>query len=110
MTSEQPTPPQEPAEQRQIQVRRAPRFVPFLVLGGVLGLIAAGIAAFAGPANPDYDRGTVLGFFSVLFAIFGVLLGALVALVLDRISVRRSRQATVQALGPEEQDVPEDQG
>lgn len=96
-------------EQRQITVRTAPKYVPFLVLGGLIGLAVAAISAFGFPnpqsaSNParSYDPSTVFGFLAVLFAGIGVVLGAIVALILDRVGRKRSRIATVQALTPEE--------
>ena len=82
--------------QRQISVRRAPKYVPFLVAGGVLGVIVAAITSYAEPAPQNYTQGSVFGYFLVLFAAGGVLLGGLVALVLDRVSLRRSQRATVE--------------
>lgn len=82
--------------QRQISVRRAPKYVPFLVAGGLLGVIAAAVTSFAEPAPQNYTQGSVFGYFMVLFAAGGVLLGGLVALVLDRVSLRRSERATVE--------------
>ena len=82
--------------QRQISVRRAPKYVPFLVAGGIVGVIAAAFVSFTGPAPADYTQESVFGYFMVLFAAGGVLLGAIVALVLDRLSVRRTERAVVE--------------
>ena len=78
-----------PAERREITVRRAPKYVPFLILGGLVGIAAAAVIAYALPGDASYDRGAVFGFFMVLFGAGGVILGAIAALVLDRLSVRR---------------------
>ncbi|MCC3265711.1 hypothetical protein MUG94_15115 [Arthrobacter gengyunqii] len=83
-------------ERREITIRRAPRFVPFLLLGVIAGFIAALLVAYVGPENPTYTREATLGFFTVMFAIPGVALGALVALLLDWISVRKTRRAVVE--------------
>ena len=87
--------------QRQISVRRAPRYVPFIVAGGVLGIIAAAFVSFAAPAPDDYTQESVFGYFMVLFAAAGVLLGAVTALTLDRISLRRAQRATVEEVDEE---------
>ncbi|MDQ0259083.1 hypothetical protein [Sinomonas atrocyanea] len=82
--------------QRQISVRRAPKYVPFLVAGGLLGAIAAAVTSFAEPAPQNYTQGSVFGYFMVLFAAGGVLLGGLTALILDRVSLRRAERATLE--------------
>lgn len=92
-------------ERRNVTIRRAPKVIPFLVIGALLGLIGAGIIAFTGPEGSEFSRGTVLGFFSVLLLIPGLLLGALAALLFDWISVRRSRAAVVESTGEEEEQV-----
>ena len=92
-----------PAERREITVRRAPRYVPFLVLGGILGVAAAAFVAYGLPGDPSFDRGSVFGFFLVMFAAAGAILGAVAALVLDRLSVKRQRRAIVEAV-PESDD------
>lgn len=89
--------------QRQISVRRAPKYVPFLVAGGLLGVIVAAVTSYAVPAPKDYTQESVFGYFLVLFAAAGVLVGGLLALVLDRVSLRRAQRATV-----EEIEEPED--
>ena len=97
--SGQPTGP----ERRGVTVRRAPRYVPFLILGGLLGIVVAAVIAFALPGDASYDRGSVFGFFIVLCGSAGVVVGGAVALVLDRLSVRKSKNAVVES-------VPEDDG
>lgn len=86
------------AERRGITVRRAPRFVPFMVLGGVIGIIIAAFVAYGLPGDPSFDAGAVFGFFLTTFAAAGVLLGAVVALILDRLSVRRAKRAVVESV------------
>ncbi|MEV8150598.1 hypothetical protein AB0O52_20940 [Arthrobacter sp. NPDC080073] len=85
-------------ERRGITVRRAPKFVPFMGLGGVLGIIVAAFVAYGIPGDESFDTGAVFGFFLVTFAAGGVLLGAIAALVLDKVSVRRSRRAVVESV------------
>jgi hypothetical protein len=84
-------------ERREVTVRRAPKYVPFLILGGLVGVAAAAIIAYAFPGDASYDRGSVFGFFMVLCAAGGVILGAATALVLDRMSVRRAEHAVVES-------------
>ena len=87
-----------PAERREFTVRRAPKYVPFLILGGLVGIIVAAVIAFALPGDPSYEPSSVFGFFMVLFGAGGVILGAIVALLLDRLSVRRAEHAVVEAV------------
>jgi hypothetical protein len=87
-----------PAERREITVRRAPKYVPFLILGGLVGIIVAAVIAYALPGDASYDPNSVFGFFMVLFGAGGVILGAIVALLLDRLSVRRAEHAVVEAV------------
>jgi hypothetical protein len=92
-------------ERRGITVRRAPKFVPFMVLGGVVGIIIAAFVAYGIPGDASFDTGAVFGFFLVAFAAGGVLLGAAVALILDKVSVRRSQGAVVESVpNPTEDD------
>lgn len=81
---------------REVTVRHAPRFAPFMGLGVLVGVIIAAIVAYAGPGDATLTRESIFGFFIMVFAIPGLLLGALLVLVLDRISVRRSRRAVAE--------------
>ncbi len=99
-----------PAERREITVRRAPKYVPFLILGGLVGIIVAAVIAYALPGDASYDRSSVFGFFMILCGAGGVVLGAIVALLLDRLSVRRTEHAVVEALQDSESGTGPDDG
>ncbi|MDQ0031994.1 hypothetical protein [Arthrobacter bambusae] len=104
-TSQNGTSPNSTPERRGITVRRAPKFVPFMGLGGVIGIIVAAFVAYGIPGDESFDTGAVFGFFLVSFAAGGVLLGAITALVLDKVSVRRSQRAVVESVpNPTEHD------
>jgi hypothetical protein len=69
-----------------------------MLLGVAAGFIAAVIIAYTSPPDPTLTRESVLGFFFVVLALPGLLLGALVVLVLDRRSVRRARRLSADPL------------
>ncbi|MFP5311634.1 MAG: hypothetical protein ACLGH7_04385 [Actinomycetes bacterium] len=95
---------QTPAERRDVTVRRAPKYVPFLVLGALLGVVAAAIVAYALPGDATFEPSAVFGFFLVMFAAGGAILGAAAALILDRRSVKRQERAVVEAVPDTEPD------
>lgn len=75
--------------QTQVVVRRSPRYNHFMILGAILGAVVALILTLAFPANPTYGRGQVFGYLLLAGVAVGVGLGALVALILDRVVGRR---------------------
>jgi len=96
-----------------VVVRRAPRYVNFLLLGAILGVIAALVLTFAFPPETQPDATTVVEYsaaqvfgFLLLFTIpAGVALGAVVALVLDRIGSRRETIVAAQNVRTSSVDV-----
>ncbi len=105
--ADQAPPPEEPAARvedriESVRVRRAPKISVFLVLGAALGIIVALILTFAfdgsGDTSPNtglvYSQGQVFGFLALICVTVGVVLGAVVALVLDRRSSRHTRDVT----------------
>lgn len=113
MNAEQPATPAESGNgRREVVVRRAPKFVPFMAAGTVLGIAAAAATALAGPENAEFTRGAVFGFFTVFFGLAGLLLGAVVALVLDRVSVRRAEHLLAEETpgGPGTPEAPDGPG
>lgn len=89
--------PHEPAEPLEtevtgetVNVRRAPRYGRFILLGVALGVILALILTFAFPENPEFDRGQVFGFLLLGLGALGVAFGAAVALIFDRVLSNKS--------------------
>jgi hypothetical protein len=99
-----------PAERREVTVRRAPKYVPFLILGGLVGVAVAAVVAYGLPGDESFDRGSVFGFFLVMFGAGGAILGAVTALLLDRRSVKRQQRAIVEAVADSEPDSEPDDG
>lgn len=85
-----------------VRMRRAPRIGLFLTLGALPGAAVAVVLTFAfdGTAHPSeigvqYSQMQVLGFLLLIGVAAGLVLGAIVALVLDRVSTRRSRDVRI---------------
>ncbi|HKT56734.1 MAG TPA: potassium transporter Trk [Microbacterium sp.] len=84
------------------RVRRAPKVIVFLVLGAAVGVFVAMILTFAFSADTSavtgvtYSASTVFGFLAIICGAVGLLLGGLVAVILDRRSSRRSHIVTIE--------------
>jgi Na+/pantothenate symporter len=94
------TPVTPPARDELVAVRRSPRYGVFLAMGAALGLIVAMILtfSFSGAQNLsqntglEYGLGQVFGFLALICIPVGLAVGGVVALVLDRIVGRRTRE------------------
>ena len=91
---ESPTPeaeasPETEVEYSQVRVRRAPSVVAFMIVG---------------PGDPSYSETSVFGVIAVIYGAVGVALGALVALWLDRRSLKKSVTARVEPESKEEDE------
>ena len=64
--------------------RRAPRIGPFLLTGGVLGLLAGFLISVTGPATSRYGAAGEIGFIGLGCTALGVLLGGIAFALLDR--------------------------
>ena len=74
-----------------MQVRRAPRYYRFLIFGLLIGgLVTLGVT-WMFPEQPDFSRLQVAGLLAIFVLPIGAALGALAALVIDRVSRRRAR-------------------
>lgn len=78
----------------EVSIRRAPRIGVFLAVGGVLGVLATLVLTSLFDADPAVGFVATFAYFCLYGIPAGVALGALVALVLDRVSTRRARTVT----------------
>jgi len=65
-------------------VRRTPNFPAFLITGGLVGLVVGFSVSVFGPAAVRYDAASEVGFLGLICAGLGVLVGGVVAVLLDR--------------------------
>ena len=79
----------------EVSIRRAPRVGVFLVLGAVLGALVTLILTSLFPSDPNVGFAASYAYFCLFGVPAGLLLGALVAIVLDVIATRRARTVTV---------------
>ncbi|GAA1920246.1 hypothetical protein GCM10009775_11030 [Microbacterium aoyamense] len=103
--ADQASTPEEPATRAEdriesVRVRRAPKISVFLALGAALGILVALVLTFAfggtSEESPNtglvYTQGQVFGFLALICISAGVVLGAVVALILDRRSSAHTRE------------------
>jgi hypothetical protein len=86
----------ESTTETEVTIRRAPRFPIFLILGGALGSIVTLVLTMMQPADPDVGYGALFGYFLLYGLPAGVLLGALIAILLDVMSRRTAKRATAE--------------
>ena len=73
-------------------MHRAPRVLPFVLIGTVLGVALAGLVTVMGPSSPMYSPGRSFAFLAVMFGIAGLLLGGVVFAIVDAIALKRSER------------------
>jgi hypothetical protein len=70
--------------QQPRKVRRKPKFTAFLVTGALMGLLIGFFLSVSGPGDPSYDGSAVLGFLGLIGAGLGMLVGGIIAVLLDK--------------------------
>lgn len=80
----------------EVTIRRAPKFGAFIVVGGAIGAIVTLIVTSRFPADPSVGFGALFAYFALYGVTAGVVLGAVLAIILDRISARRSKTVSVE--------------
>ena len=80
----------------QVKIRRAPKFGVFLAVGAVAGFIATLILTSLFPTDPSVGLPATVAYFSLYGVSAGLVLGAVVALILDRISSKRAKSISVE--------------
>lgn len=80
----------------EVAIRRAPRLGVFLVVGGMLGLLATLILTSLFPVDPAVGFAATFGYFALFGIPGGVLMGAVVGILFDALSLRRIRSVRVE--------------
>lgn len=80
----------------EARIRRAPKIPVFIVLGALVGALATVSITLSFPIDETVGLPATVGYFLLYGIPVGMLIGALVAIVLDRISARRVRNVTVE--------------
>lgn len=87
-------------DQIDVTVRRSPKYSAFIGVGAIVGILVSGVLILlVDPATiPDgYTVAKASGLLLLVMAICGGFLGAIVAIVLDRVGQKKSRNFTVGA-------------
>jgi hypothetical protein len=79
------------ASDDEVTVRRAPKMFAFLLMGGALGVLVSLILTSLFPFDPGTSPASTYGYFSLWGLTFGAAVGAVVAIVVDRVSLRRAK-------------------
>ena len=66
------------------KVRKTPKFMAFLLTGGLTGLLVGFILSVIGPVDARYDGSAALGFLGLIGAALGMLVGGIIAVLLDK--------------------------
>jgi len=90
----------EQTEAYRATARRVPKYSVFIVLGGLVGFLVTLIVTTQREADPNIGMPALIAYFSLYGITAGVLLGALLALVLDRVGRRKAREVVVEKLHP----------
>lgn len=77
----------------EVSVSSSPKFWPFVGVGAAVGIVAGLLTAVTGDPGAEFTRGSVFGFFAIIFGLAGVLLGCIAFLAVDRVLRRRSTRA-----------------
>ncbi|MFM1984784.1 MAG: hypothetical protein RL723_1219 [Actinomycetota bacterium] len=75
---------------QQVSIRRSPKFLPFLITGGVIGVILGAGLGLSIPADQRTAE-PVITYLIAYGAGIGVVAGIVAALIVDRIGVARAK-------------------
>ena len=64
--------------------RRAPRYGSFVATGAIVGIVLGLVLSLARPTSGQFSQNSVIGYVAATLGLLGALLGAGVAVLLDR--------------------------
>ncbi|KQR63777.1 hypothetical protein [Frigoribacterium sp. Leaf172] len=91
-----PVEPVETASHDEVTVRRAPKYPVFLIMGALAGVIVSLIVTSLFPFDQGQGVASTYGYFSLWGLTFGGAIGSLVAIIVDRLSVKRAKSVTAE--------------
>jgi hypothetical protein len=71
-------------EPRQVRLRRAPRYRAFVLTGVMAGVLVALVVSRLTADAPEFSSGSILGYLAVILGLIGGVLGAGVAILVER--------------------------
>ena len=80
----------------EMTVRRAPKISAFIFVGAALGVIVTLVLTSLFPVDPAVGFGALFAYFALYGITGGVILGAVVGIIVDRVSSRRAKTVTVE--------------
>jgi hypothetical protein len=86
------------AQSEKVEIRRAPKFLPFLLTGGAVGLFLALILFFGTGQFAKQDWASMLGVLVAFMCGIGAFGGLYLAVIFDRISKAKAKQTTATKL------------
>ena len=75
---------QQPHGQQPRPARRTPKFTAFLLTGALAGLLIGFFLSVIVPVDARYDGSAALGFLGLIGAGLGMLVGGIIAVLLDK--------------------------
>ena len=73
-----------------VRIRKTPKFLPFLLTGGVIGIIVALVVGLAIPEDQKTGE-PIITFLIAFFAGIGLSLGIVAAIIFDRVGMARAK-------------------
>ncbi|WP_106212887.1 hypothetical protein [Glaciihabitans tibetensis] len=86
--------PQPQPQQSEVRIRRAPKLPAFLIVGGGLGAIVTFVLTALFPVDPEVGFFALFGYLALYGVTAGVLLGGVIAIILDRRADKRATTAS----------------
>lgn len=80
----------------EVRIRRAPKYAAFVVVGALVGAIVTLIVTAQFPADPGVGFGALFAYFALYGITGGIVLGAVLAIIIDRVSARRAKTVSVE--------------
>lgn len=87
----------------EVEVHSSPKLWPMLITGAVTGALAGAIISLLGEPSANYTVAATLGYFVAACAVIGLSIGAVVYVVIDRITSKRTTRKIAVPLPEAEQ-------